>query len=547
MDEPVSDPVSPPDLLAAIDGLFAPFNRSDAPGLVVGVAQHGKRLYGRGFGLASIEHGVVNSIKTRMRIGSTSKHFTCLALLLLAEEGKVDVDEGVRTYVPELPASLGDPTLRHLMSHRGGFHCYLDVGMLADGMAIKPVGDALASQARQSAVNFPVGERAIYNNGGFHLLSIVVDRQSGMPYERFLEERIFAPLGMIDTKSVPSDLEIHRGLATLYMALPGGGHRRGLFPSEEVRGEGAMISTVEDMLIWLAHLRRPDKVGSAKTWTQMTERPTMNNGFVSSYALGLMIETMRGVDVVHHAGGVMGGACQMLTVPDHALDIIIITNGAPANPVELAEKIVEAVLGDRVQPKAEAVKAADHQPLLGTFHSPQSGLVFKLSDEVGTLSLSVIGGPPTPMQKEDGALVLPFSKTAIGHFEIPLPVLAADAGPVDTLVIKDFGNEDRLERVPDAVADAAVVVEGIDGIYDSPDNDGYATLASGDPIRLVIKGQYGHSALKLTPLKEDLFTFGPDGGLIPLMGVVQLRRIGGKVSELVLNTGRTRGLRMHRR
>ena len=94
--------------------------------------------------------------------------------------------------------------------------------MLADGQwPFKPPGHALATQVRQSAVNFPVGERAIYNNGGYHLLSIVVDRQAGMPFERFLDERIFAPLGMTDTRSVPSDLEIHRGLATLYMALPG--------------------------------------------------------------------------------------------------------------------------------------------------------------------------------------------------------------------------------------------------------------------------------------------------------------------------------------
>ena len=108
-------------IAAVLDELFASVNRSDAPGLVAGVAQHGKLLYRRGFGLASVEHGVVNSPRTRMRIGSTSKHFTCLAVMLLAEVGKLDIDAGIRTYLPELPALWPEPTLRQMMNHsRGG-------------------------------------------------------------------------------------------------------------------------------------------------------------------------------------------------------------------------------------------------------------------------------------------------------------------------------------------------------------------------------------------------------------------------------------------
>ena len=124
---------------AALDELFQPFNRSDAPGLVVGVAQHGKCVYRRGFGLASIELGVANTPWTRMRIGSTSKHFTCLAALLLAEEGKLDIDAGVRRYFPAMPLLQGEPTLRQFMTHTSGYRCYLDLSSLSDGMAIKPM------------------------------------------------------------------------------------------------------------------------------------------------------------------------------------------------------------------------------------------------------------------------------------------------------------------------------------------------------------------------------------------------------------------------
>ena len=116
-------PPAPKTNIEAIDELFKPVNRSDAPGLVVGIAQCGKILYRRGFGLASVELGVANTPRTRMRIGSTSKHFTCVAALLLAEEGKLDIDAGVRRYLPELRDLQPEPTLRQLMTHTSGYRC----------------------------------------------------------------------------------------------------------------------------------------------------------------------------------------------------------------------------------------------------------------------------------------------------------------------------------------------------------------------------------------------------------------------------------------
>jgi len=208
-----------------LDEIFKDVNRSDAPGLVIGVRQHGELLYRRGFGLASVELSVANTPWTRMRIGSTSKHFTSLAALLLAEDGKLDIDAGVRTYLPELPDLQPEATVRQLMSHTSGYRCYLDVSFLSDGMAIQPKGAALATQVRQTGVNFPPGERMIYCNGGYHMLSVIIERVSGVEFEKFLKDRIFDPLGMLDTASVPSDFNIERGAAGLYVPLPTGGYR----------------------------------------------------------------------------------------------------------------------------------------------------------------------------------------------------------------------------------------------------------------------------------------------------------------------------------
>src|SRR5579883_704843 len=108
-----------------LDALFARWNRSDEPGLVVGIVKDGQLIYRRGFGMASLEHGLANTPTTRMRIGSISKHFTCLLALLLAEDGKFDLDAPIRAYIPELAGPGGEPTPRQLMQHRGGSRCYL--------------------------------------------------------------------------------------------------------------------------------------------------------------------------------------------------------------------------------------------------------------------------------------------------------------------------------------------------------------------------------------------------------------------------------------
>ena len=232
---------APMTAIETLDELFQPFARSDLPGLVVGVAQRGKTVYRRGLGLASVELGVANTPWTRMRIGSSSKHFTCLAALLLAEEGRLDLDVDVRRYLPELPELDGERTLRQMMTHSSGLRDYLDLSFIVGGLAVRPKGLALPAQVRQSEANFPAGEKMLYCNGGYHLLSIAIARASGMPFEAFMKQRIFAPLGMTNTDCAPSDLEIQRGMATLHVPLPpalGGGYRRGIFPPRRSRARG---------------------------------------------------------------------------------------------------------------------------------------------------------------------------------------------------------------------------------------------------------------------------------------------------------------------
>jgi CubicO group peptidase (beta-lactamase class C family) len=540
--------LSPP-VAAALDALFLATNRSDAPGLIIGVALHGRPVYRRAFGLASLEHGVANSLGTRMRIGSTSKQFAALAALLLVEDGLLDLDAGVRTCLPELQPLAPEPTLRQLMTHTSGLRDSLDLALISTGLALRPQGDGLAAQARQREANFPPGEKMIYSNGGYHLLSLAIERVSGMAFEQFLAERIFEPLGMADTRSVPSDLEIHRDMATLHVPQPDGRYRRGLFPSEEVRGEGGIVSTIDDMLRWLAHLRGPHRVGREDSWDQMLATAHLNNGFACRYAMGLHVEPYRGVDVIHHSGTVIGGSCQMLTVPEHALDLIIMSNGAQVSVIDLAEQVVDVVLGDEAlpSPARTAAESALYTPLLGaTYASPSTGMVFGFADANGKLGFAIHNSPPVPAREEDGALCLDFSRIVTGPYRVALQVPGQDEPAPPTLELDDAGTLHVLTRLPEppplAEAGRALV-----GRYDVPDVAAQARIAfEGDELLLRISSEFGPHVLRLKALAADLFAWNCCGPLAALGGTLRVERSDGRTSGLRLDTLRTRHLHFQR-
>lgn len=534
----------------ALDALFNPLCRSDAPGLVVGVAQHGRSVYRRGFGLASVEHGVANTPWTRMRIGSTSKQFTCLAALLLAEDGRLDIDASVRAYLPELPAfpALGpEPTLRQLMTHTGGYRCYLDLGFIAEGMAIKPAGVAWEVQRRQREANFAPGTNMVYCNSGYQLLSRVIAQVSGQPFEQFLQQRIFAPLGLRDTSSVPSDFELHPGTATLHLAQ-GSGWRRGIFPTEELKGEGAIISNIDDMLRWLAHLRAPHKtVGSAASWQQMLTPAVLNNGLVNPYALGLMRHDYRGLEVIHHPGGVTGGASQMLTVPSQALDIIVISNGAPCSPRELALRIVDTMLGeDLLGPADVHATAARFAPMLGRrYCGRDTGLLFGFAEvSGGALGLCLMNGPPVALRDEGAQLRQAFEDMAMGPFVLPTAQLATqDAAPAQLQMI-EAGRSEVFDLLPDTPPPLAEAGAPLLGRYRSADLDAEARISfEGEQLQLQIRAAYGGNRVGLRPFSAEVFAcqeLDTPQGRSAVLRVE--KKSAGRVTGLRLDTPRTRQL-----
>lgn len=545
------------DTTKKLDALFQAWNRSDAPGLIVGVAQHGVPIYRRGFGLASVEHGTANTPQTKMRIGSTSKHFAALAVLLLAEDGKLDVDAPVRTYLPELSGPAGDPTLRQLMNHTGGLRDPYDLPgiLLCSGFpGMIAAGAGLELSQRFTSANYAPGERMVYNNNGYYLLSLVVQRLGEMPFADFLKQRILSPLGMGDTQLLPSDMTMLPGIASFHMLQADGSYRRGVYPSEELLGSGGMVSTIDDMLRWLAHLRGDDKkVGSTDSWQQMLERPSYSSGALGDYCLGLTREHYRGLEIVHHAGAVLGCNTQMLTVPEHALDIIIIFNRMDSNPSAMALKVIDAVLADTaLTPVIPPVSAEDREALIGRWYSPTSRRLFGIvahpvEGQAPVLALSVhhqvIG-----LFKQSGSDLL-MSTPSHGNVSVRLPADASSKP--DRLEFTDSGHVEQFTRLPDAGPAAVDLAVEIVGEYHYADLDRTLSVSLEDgALYLDLRPQYGQSRLRLEPFSADVCGLKLTGSFpvpIPTTGSLSIAREQGRVTGLWLSNARTRNLWLQRR
>src|SRR5262245_11392709 len=183
---------------ARIDSVFTRFTAAGSPGCALGVMRAGRLVYAKGYGLASVELGRPITPATVFDLGSVSKQFTALAIVLLAQDGKLSLDDEIQKYLPEIPRYAKPVTIRHLLHHTSGLRDYIDLLGWSGVQEEAVTGDreALAILARQQAPNFRAGAEYLYSNTGFFLLSVIVRRASGRSLRAFAAERIFGPLGM---------------------------------------------------------------------------------------------------------------------------------------------------------------------------------------------------------------------------------------------------------------------------------------------------------------------------------------------------------------
>jgi len=312
----------------AVDAVFAPWDKPDSPGCAVGVIQDGALVHARGYGMANLEHGIPITSRTVFDIGSCSKQFTAFSILLLAQQRKLSLTDNIRKFAPEIP-DYGSPILiHHLLHHTSGLRDYNDLLEL-DGKRVDDVTteeDALRLLARQRALNFKPGERHLYSNTGYFLLAVIVKRVSGQTLREFAHERIFKPLGMTNTHFHDDHTFIVKSRATAYAPKSGGGGGYAIDMSNwEQLGDGALMTTIEDLLQWDRNFYDP-KVGGPAAIEQMLTPGKLNDGTKLNYACGLIVGEYQGTQMAHHGGSWAGYRAHLVRFPERKLSVFVLGN-----------------------------------------------------------------------------------------------------------------------------------------------------------------------------------------------------------------------------
>ncbi|HSP89290.1 MAG TPA: serine hydrolase domain-containing protein, partial [Vicinamibacterales bacterium] len=244
---------------SAIDRIFERWDRNSSAGCAVGVSQGGQVVHARGYGMANLEHGIRIWPTTVFESGSVAKQFTAAAIALLAQDGRLSIDDPVRMYVPELP-DFGPPILiRHLLNHTSGLRSQWPMLTLAGrppGSAVHTVAEILELVSHYEELNFKPGEEFLYNNTAFTLLGVIVQRVAGKSLNEFSRERIFGPLGMTRTEWREDFAAVVPNRATAYRLMPDGRFRANM-PFTNVIGNGGLLTTVGDLLAWNENFDRP--------------------------------------------------------------------------------------------------------------------------------------------------------------------------------------------------------------------------------------------------------------------------------------------------
>jgi CubicO group peptidase (beta-lactamase class C family) len=317
-----------------IDALFADRNHAGAPGCSVGIGQEGSLIYGRGYGAADLQHGVPITTGTVFNAGSVAKQVTALAVELLAEDGRLSLDDDLRRYVPELPAYAANITLREMLAHTSGLRDDRTLALMAgrdDGLLSAQY--LLDLIYRQQATNFEPGQRFSYSNSNFTLLALIVSRVSGQPFEQFTGERIFAPLGMKHTSFAADPWAVVPGRALGYSGY--GGYSLSM-PNAALPGPTDLFTTVGDLVTWADNYSTA-RAGSRDGLAAAMQPAHNSQGGKVAYNFGLQQRNYRDLGPALFHDGIDGGfRAALIFWPDQRKSVAVLCNVDVVDPEELA-------------------------------------------------------------------------------------------------------------------------------------------------------------------------------------------------------------------
>lgn len=343
-----------------IDALLKRAIESDAPGAAVLVAQNGKILFEKGYGLASVEHGVAVTPRTRFRIGSLTKQFTAAAILRLQEQGKLSVNDRLSKFIAGYPRG-NEVTVHHLLTHTSGIHNYTTEPDFLETVTLGVKPEDHIESFKDDPFDFDPGEKWVYSNSGYFLLGHIIEKVSGKSYGDYLREAFFEPLDMKDSGVHEATAVLARE-ATGY-SFEGTGLRKALdWDMSRAGAAGALYSTVQDLYRWNEALFSGKVLSEASLEAAFVPVKIAEDDPVqpkeAGYGYGWMVQKFRGRQEISHGGGLHGFLSHLLRLPEERFTVAVLVNcwptppGVDLDPGALAREIVDAYLGETLAPRA---------------------------------------------------------------------------------------------------------------------------------------------------------------------------------------------------
>lgn len=484
-----------------MDAIFAGFT-NETPGCAVGVSEHGKVVLTAGYGMADLERNVIITPRSVFESGSVAKQFTAASLMLLAQQGKLSLDDPMRKYLPELPEYGAPLTIRHVIHHISGLREWRPIAQFAgfpEGTRVYNNSDLLTFASRQAALNFDPGTQYTYSNTGYNIATILVERVlGGKTFQTFTQEAIFQPLGMTHTRWRDDFRAVvpHRALAYTRSGVVWAQHT----PIENIIGAGGLLTTVTDLLRWNENFTHA-KVGGPEFVRAQQTPAVLANGRTISYAAGLIVASVDGLREVAHSGATGGYRTWLGRYPDKGVSVAVLCNFAQAAPAVLGRRTARLWTGAEPREAKPAYSAdpAQLRSLAGLYRRVRDNTAARIEWKDGGLALTRKSGD-TPL--------LPLGPREFALAATGVKLVCEDSTPVRC---RTTGDDSQLyERVNPATLSTATLAV-FTGAYHSQETGGTATIAiRGETLTLKV----GDSAeILLEPTFEDAFQ-APTGSAI---------------------------------
>ena len=489
-------------LAARIDAAIAPYYKADEPGATVIVVKDGKTVLRKGYGIADTAGMKPMSGEASMRLGSITKQFTAVAILMLAEEGKLALTDDITRFFPDYPTRGKTITVEHLLTHTSGIVSYTSRPEYPLTMARDVTVAQMIDSFKNAPLEFEPGTAYRYNNSGYFLLGAIIEKVSGRPYATFLEQRIFVPLGMENTAYEGYE----RGKAPRAAGHSPG--EKGFGPSAALSmtqpyAAGSLVSTVDDLARWDAAIVQ-GKLLTPASWRRAFTPYTLADGKSTGYGYGWQVDTLQGAPVVAHGGAINGFSTYALRLPEQKVFVAVLSNadGGVANAGVVASRAAAIAMGKPFPEFKEiALDAATLDRYAGVYEVEQ-GVTRTFRRDGDSLSVQRSGRAPVRLKAYSQTGF--FVPGGLDYFEFA----RNDKGEATGVTLYQGGKAHRQARIgdtPPARAAAKIANASFDtrvGRYQLAPNFVLALSREGDRYYAQATGQ---GKLEIFPHSETVF------------------------------------------